>query len=49
MRDEKVIRYEKPELTKYAFFGVNDVLTGASPTPTPGGDIGEGCDSDFDE
>ena len=44
MRDEKIIRYEKPELAKYAFSGTKDVLIGASP-----GDIAEGCDSDFDE
>ena len=47
MRDDAVIRYEKPELVKYGFSGINGVLTGAS--PSPGGDIDEGCDSDFDE
>jgi len=49
MRDEKIIRYEKPELSKYAFFGVKGVLTGESPI-TPGGDIEVTCDdSGFDD
>jgi len=49
MRDEKIIRYEKPVLGKYAFYGIEGVLTGASPI-VPGGDIEEGCeDSGFDE
>jgi len=47
MRDEKSIRYEKPELAKYAFYGIDGVLTGA---PSPGGDIDEGCEeTGFDE
>ena len=45
MRDEKIIRYEKPELSKYGLFGTKGVLTGVSPQP----DIPEECDSDFDE
>ena len=44
MRDEKIIGYEKPELSKYGFFGA--ALTGNG---TSGGDITEECDSDFDE
>jgi hypothetical protein len=48
MRDEKIIRYEKPEFGKYAFYGIDGVLTGDSPI-TPGGDIEEECDSGFDE
>ena len=46
MCDEKVIRYEKPELLKYGFFGAALTVEGTSPDP---GDIDEGCDSDFDE
>jgi hypothetical protein len=45
MRDEKVIRYEKPELLKYGFFGA--VLIGAGTSDQ--GDIEEDCDTDFDE
>ncbi|MBP5532302.1 MAG: hypothetical protein J6Y54_09795 [Lentisphaeria bacterium] len=45
MRDEKVIRYEKPELLKYGFFGA--VLTGDDTDSQ--GDIPEDCDTDFDE
>ena len=48
MCDEKVIRYEKPELLKYGFFGVASVVVGESPI-VPGGDIGEGCDTEFDD
>jgi len=44
MRDEKMIRYEKPELVKYAFCGVKGVVTGQTQS-----DIPEGCDSNFDE
>ena len=41
------IAYEKPELQKYGFLGVADgAYSGGLGS---GGDIGEGCDSDFDE
>ena len=46
MCDEKIIRYEKPELLKYGFFGA--VLTGDG-QPSNGGDIEEGCDTEFDD
>jgi len=50
MRDEKMIRYEKPELEKYAFYGINGVLTGAEPGQSQGGDIPEDCmDPGFDD
>jgi len=45
MRDEKVIRYEKPMLEKYRFAVTVAVVAG----DTPQGDISEICDSDFDE
>ena len=45
MRDEKMIRYEKPELAKYGLFGVKGVVFGESDQ----GDIEEICDSEFDE
>jgi len=48
MRDEKIIRYEKPELVKYAFYGAKGVVIGAGDSPEQG-DITEVCDSDFDE
>ena len=48
MKQSDRISYEKPTLSKYGFFGVAN----GDPTPTglsAGGDITEGCDSDFDE
>ena len=45
MRDEKIISYEKPELVKYAFYGVTGVLIGEA---SAGGDIDENCDTEFD-
>ena len=46
MKDEKIIRYEKPLMSAYRF--LCPVAVGA--TPPQGGDIEEGCnDSDFDE
>lgn len=47
MKDEKIIRYEKPLLSAYRF--LCSVAVGASPTPPPGGDIDEDCDSTFDD
>ena len=49
MRDEKVIRYEKPELAKYAFLGIDGVLTGGNSPIPQGGDVDEVCESEFDE
>lgn len=47
MRDEKIIRYERPELTKYALFGVNG---DPEPGESQGGDIPEDCqDPGFDD
>ena len=46
MKREESICYEKPRLESYRF--AEKVAVGESPI-TPGGDIGEGCDSDFDE
>jgi len=47
MKQSDRISYEKPELSKYGFFGV------ANGTPSgglsQGGDISEACDSSFDE
>jgi len=47
MKQSDRISYEKPELSKYGFFGVanGDASGGLS----QGGDISEACDSDFDE
>ena len=47
MKQEKIFRYEKPELSKYGFLGVaeGDYEGGTS----QGGDINVSCDSDFDE
>ena len=43
---KQTISYEKPTLLKYGFLGVadGDYENGLS----QGGDIDEGCDSDFD-
>jgi len=46
MKQSDRISYEKPELSKYGFFGV---ASGAGTGTSQGGDIAEGCDSDFDE
>ncbi len=49
MKQSDRIAYEKPELSKYGFFGIvqgDDPATGGLST---GGDLDEGCDSDFDE
>ena len=47
MKQSDRISYEKPELSKYGFFGV---AKGDDPMGTSqGGDIPETCDSDFDE
>ena len=48
MKEEKTVRYEKPALTSYGLFGVvqgDEWEAGQS----PGSDIPEPCDSDFDE
>ena len=45
MKQSDRISYEKPELSKYGFFGVANGEGGLS----QGGDISETCDSDFDE
>ena len=47
MKQEKIVRYEKPALSKYGFLGVaeGEYEGGLS----QGGDINVGCDSDFDE
>ena len=44
MKQSDRIAYEKPELSKYDFFGVAQGANGLS----QGGDIPETCDSDFD-
>ncbi len=46
MKQSDRISYEKPELSKYGFFGV---ANGAGEGLSQGGDISEACDSDFDE
>jgi len=48
MKQSDRISYEKPTLLKYGFFGV---ANGDTPSGglSGGGDIDEGCDSDFDE
>ena len=47
MKQEKIVRYEKPALSKYGFLGVAEgAYEGGL---SQGGDITEGCDSDFDE
>ena len=48
MKQSDRISYEKPELSKYGFFGVADGDT-QSGGLSQGGDIAEGCDSTFDE
>jgi len=50
MKEEKTVRYEKPALSSYRFFGVakgddEEWEDG----PSGGGDIPEPCDSSFDE
>ena len=47
MKQSDRISYEKPELSKYGFFGVADGAPDGG--LSSGGDIAEGCDSDFDE
>ena len=50
MKKEQGVRYEKPTLTSYAFFGVvNGDGDADEEGNSQGGDMGEGCDSDFDE
>ena len=39
MKDEKMIRYEKPAMSAYDFA----VRVACGATPAPGGDIEEGC------
>ena len=46
MKQNDRIAYEKPALLKYGFFGVAE---GDATGLSQGGDISEGCDSDFDE
>ena len=47
MKEEKTVRYEKPELLSYGFFGVVKG-DGDEGETQQGGDIPEGCDSTFD-
>ena len=47
MKQSDRISYEKPTLSKYGFFGVADGAPSGG--LSAGGDISEGCDSDFDE
>ena len=48
MKDEKIIRYEKPLMSAYRF--LCPVAVGATPPPPQGGDIEEECsDTTFDE
>ena len=46
MKQSDRIAYEKPELSKYGFFGV---VRGDDAGLSGGGDLPETCDSDFDE
>ncbi len=47
MKDEKIVRYEKPLMSAYRFLCPVD---GDYVAPSAGGDIDEGCDGgDFDE
>lgn len=46
MKQSDRISYEKPELLKYGFSTVQGEESGGL---SQGGDIAEGCDSDFDE
>lgn len=46
MKQSDRISYEKPELSKYGFFGV---AKGDDTGLSQGGDIPETCDSTFDE
>ena len=45
MKDEKIVRYEKPALETYRFA----VTVAAGESPEPGGDIDEECDTEFDD
>ena len=45
MKNENKFAYEKPELTSYRF--AEKVAVGDQ--PSQGGDIGENCDTEFDE
>ena len=45
MKEEKIVRYEKPALENYRFA----LKVAAGDEPSQGGNIPEGCDSDFDE
>ena len=47
MKQSDRISYEKPELSKYGFFGVADGAPDGG--LSQGGDIEEECDSGFDE
>lgn len=47
MKQSDRISYEKPTLSKYGFLGVADGAPSGG--LSAGGDIAEGCDSDFDE
>lgn len=47
MKREESIRYEKPQLISYGFLG--SVQGSPDPANSSGGDISEGCDSDFDD